>query len=200
MFLRPQFDESIHGFFIRVLFALGLAKQAIDLKGVISRHGVIRMVPRLTSHGAFIMDSLFVDDVYGLAIDHGKLNRIEVFCPEDLAGYIFLGDELPRFMRKDEVNKRTQLRYCPSCFSEQIREYGFSWFRLPWLSSVTCDIHNEYLSEVYQSTTKCCGSGSSILGCIRSAMSGVCVKCKNDSWSFCYKVHINSHLGSYHLL
>ncbi len=200
MFLKPQFDESIHGFFIRAFLVLGLARQASDLEGVVSSNGVVRALPRLTSHGAYIMDSLLVDDVFKLVIDHTKMNITGAIFQDELTGYVFLGDELPHFMEIYKINKRTRLRYCPRCFSEQIRKCGFPWFRLSWLSSVMCDIHERYLLEVYQSQARCCGSESNILDYIRSAMSGICVKCKSDCWFLGQKVYFNRYFDSYHLL
>lgn len=193
-------DESIHGYLIRVLITLGIANKPSDIKGIISRSGVVRSLLQLHSHGDYIMDLISIDDLDKLIIKHSTMKFRHIYY-EDYIRYIFLQDDfyVDSFLFKND-NRRTQLRYCPECFKLQIKEYGLSWFKLDWLTTERCNIHNRRLCHVYECGTPCCNKGTNILNYIKSAMSGTCELCGASNWSFALPLFIDSHPNSYHFL
>jgi hypothetical protein len=86
------------------------------------------------------------------------------------------------YIRSGLKEKKHEIKYCKICFATQIREYGFSWFRLPWLyENANCDIHSIKLDIIF-----CSGCNKTLKGinALTSALRGSCYNCATSLYEY----------------
>ncbi|EME0810504.1 hypothetical protein VXJ15_002107 [Vibrio vulnificus] len=195
-------DESIHSYFIRILLCKGHINGNGVFNGLVSPSGSLAILPnlkgRLTSCFNYISD----DSFRILLAEHTVFNDLRYFDLEELKNYMLLGEEPTDY--GDGLHKiyggKTQLRYCPDCFKNQIQNHGICWFRLDWLCSLSCKIHNSSLYHVHKRLTRCCNRTSNITQNMLSAMSGKCTYCGENVWSEPEKILIGDFNRSQYIL
>lgn len=78
-------------------------------------------------------------------------------------------------IRPYRQDKRFSVKFCKHCFIAQIREFGFAWFRLPWLTeNEVCDVHQRPLEPI---SCKKCVQNIAGLNALVSVLSGKCFQC-----------------------
>lgn len=76
---------------------------------------------------------------------------------------------------------KLKIRYCPSCFVDQVKEHGIPWLKLCWFKTIDyCEAHNSPLIAPFCETCNELLIGSRMFD---SLFSGSCNKCKNIIWS-----------------
>ncbi|CAH9055545.1 hypothetical protein PSECIP111854_01600 [Pseudoalteromonas sp. CIP111854] len=187
-------NESIHSYFIRTLLCLGQLNDKSDFRGLISPSGVIRKLPCLVARQGSAFEELTNNFFELLLTEHSTYYGLRHYNIGELRNYILYSSALPKVSEIPDAhqipNSRTQLRYCPKCFIEQIKNKGVSWFKLDWQCSVVCTIHNDKLFHVFECRTNCCNKPSNILRDVLSAISGKCCFCSRNSWEVAQQVFI----------
>ncbi|MBR9728590.1 TniQ family protein [Shewanella intestini] len=191
-------DESIHSYLIRVLSCQGKLLRPSDLYGLVSLSGVVNAAPKLDSEHGKLLSSYSSTFIEKLLCEHTPLNSMHSSELIEAKDYVLFGK---RPLREELIpNGRTQLRYCRKCFAEQTFEHGVSWFRLDWLFSIRCVLHQEVLSHVFSHSTSCCSASMNILDSVLSATSGRCRKCGGDFWKHEKSLYINPDYRQNYLL
>jgi hypothetical protein len=92
------------------------------------------------------------------------------------------GKNAPKLHQRSNMHaKRFSIKFCKLCFIAQIREFGFAWFRLPWLNKKEiCDVHLIPLELI--SCTKCMRSITG-LNALISALRGTCLQCSHPLYT-----------------
>ncbi len=184
-------DESIHSYFIRVLILNGKLLSPDDLNGIVSRSGVVNTIPKLDFERGKLFLSYQCAFLEKLISDHTPIKFLQ---PSDLAeieDYVLFG-VTPTSLDTSCFKGRTQLRYCRNCFNEQISEHGVPWFRVDWLYSTSCTVHNQKLTHVFTHISPCCFKSFNILDCLFSTIRGECCACNRDYWKHGKSLYINS--------
>lgn len=190
--------ESIHSYLIRTLLCLGEISTVKDLVGIVSLSGVLHPTPKLD----YLRGNHFLDlrekTRSKLLLEHTPWGNRSQHVMAEINDYIFFGiePENSKFFPKG----RTQLRYCPECFREQIIKHGFAWFNIKWLFNINCKQHKKRLSHIRVFENQCCGEKLNILDNLRSALSGKCPACPSSKWEFAKDVFINPDSPQNYLL
>ncbi|WP_372033533.1 hypothetical protein [Shewanella sp. 10N.286.45.A1] len=185
----------MHSYFIRVLLCKGSINNLGALNGLVSPSGAVGILPKLdkkvSSSFDYISDHLFKT----LLLEHTAFNELGYFDLEEMKNYVLLGGSPADY--GDGLHKiyggKTQLRYCPECFKVQIKEYGVCWFRLDWLCSLRCKLHNSPLYHVRSRRLDCCEKPSNINRNLQAAMTGKCTFCGKCTWSNPNEIYIGDH-------
>lgn len=197
-------EESIHSYFLRTLLCLGTIHKESDLQGIVSQSGVIRALPRVNATNESIFSSLSNEALEKLITFHSTYSGLKYYSVDDVRSYMLHSKDFPILPFPPDahslVNFRTQLRYCPECFKEQILQNGVSWFRLAWLHSTECSLHNQRLCHVNRGITECCSHTTNMYSELLSALNGKCYYCQESAWSNSKRVFIGDFNRSQYLV
>ena len=165
---------------------LGQLNEASGFKGLISDSGVIRKLPSFVIKEENACVEISNEFLEKLIIRHSTYYGLKHYHINELRNYVLYGKSLTKKAYPPDAhsipNFRTQLRYCPKCFIEQIEQHGVSWFKLDWQCSIECNIHNQKLFHVYDVFTPCCDRTTNIYRSYISATSGRCFYCSSNVW------------------
>ncbi|EAR55873.1 hypothetical protein SKA34_16930 [Photobacterium sp. SKA34] len=194
--IKIKKDELIHGYLIRVLTIAGELQQTRDLAGILSDSGVIRELPILNEQQRTYFTPLTFKDIEHILTNNTPYRYTNTEVYNYVGDYVFKGKNEGN---KNNLNSRTELRYCIECFREQIKIYGFAWFRLNWGYFIDCDIHDKRMCSLHTVIQKCCGKYANIFNCLQSALSGKCFNCQSSNWAFSSTVYLTDRNRSNYL-
>lgn len=76
---------------------------------------------------------------------------------------------------------KSRVRYCSSCFVDQVKEHGIPWMKLSWFKAINyCEVHKTPLIAPFCETCNELLIGSRMFD---SLFSGSCNKCNNIIWN-----------------
>lgn len=183
---------------------LGRINDKSDFVGLVSDSGVLRKLPSLRGKDAEAFEKLSDDFLEILIVNHSTYFGTMDYNIIELRNYILYGTALPKISYLPDAhlipNFRTQLRYCPKCFIQQIKNQGVSWFKLNWQFSVTCNIHKQKLYHVNNIFTNCCKRSTNIYNSYISAISGKCYFCSEKEWKHASELIIGKRNESQYLV
>jgi len=172
-------DESLPSFELRLRMVNGETQNISSLSPLLSldcRYWYV--VPSTNKKDSFFKN---IDDstLKNLILKHTYMPKFAsyndvYFLPRIIS--LLKGRETQKRRRRSNTrHKRFSVKFCKLCFIAQIREFGFAWFRLPWLNEKSeCDIH---LTQLELIDCKSCKKTLDGFKALTSALSGFCYKC-----------------------
>ncbi|MFV8422275.1 hypothetical protein [Vibrio parahaemolyticus] len=182
-------DESIHSFILRRMILFGVLNKPRDLGGVVSPGGVVYELPILNEKQRACLKDFDISRLAEIIDSNAPYLGADLKTRTQLANLVLQNEDADKSYR--EPASRTQLRYCIECVKLQLRSIGYSYFKIDWLRSADCSIHQTRLHHVSQLWHKCCGKRSNIYDNLKATLTGYCNKCQSDNWNFSTEVFID---------
>ncbi len=177
-----QSDEMLHSFLIRRILMSGVPR-SYDIHRIFSRGGKWLAIPQVGEK----FDPAFADLDYASKIKliQSKLKIWKTgFSTNPLnipwiVSKIFFGDPNSIPFHYEGI-KSFPIRFCPHCFSSQLRRSGFTWFRHNWANQTHCDRHG---TRLFRPKCEACQTNKQTTFIdLMSCLCGVCHNCGKDFW------------------
>lgn len=166
-------NESTQSFILRTLSRNGV----LDLSTVYERccWGLCPSVPIEHAHLFSQIDINKLQKLYkstNLVIRDNYGNIIGKLCFEKFNFSLTLTFKRTFFPSKKKMGcgPKTIIRYCRHCIREQVKEYGFHYFKHQWLYQRDCEVHNYSLETLNNSDEKMAIQNTSDLSFLPSWM------------------------------
>jgi len=154
-----------------------------DVYRIFSRRGTWLAIPEVSEK----FDSAFEDIVYT-----GKIMLVQRTLKIWKTGFstnplnipwivskVFFGDSNSVPFHYEGI-KSFPVRFCPHCFTSQLKKSGFTWFRRSWARQTHCDKHRV---QLLRPKCKACETREqTAFSDIKSCLCGVCQNCGEDFW------------------
>lgn len=177
-----QPDELLHSFLMRRILMSGVPV-SYDIYRIFSRNGTWLPIPQVDEK----FDSAFADLEY-----INKLKLVQRTLKIWKTGFstnplnipwivskIFFGDPNAIPFHYEGI-KSFPIRFCPHCFSSQLKKSGFTWFRRSWANQTHCRRHDERLLR--PKCKACKIEKQTTFSDIKSCLCGTCQNCGEDYW------------------
>lgn len=193
----PLPEESVSGYLLRRCMIEGEDPKQLR-SAVVGRFPTLtaeffgwRVVPRLTNRNWRSVKRFSESQAQRLAADH---SIAAIYRPTTHRNIVFAMGRLfeRRALKESEFESSglkcikyrpsyARVRFCPSCFHEQISEFGAAYFRRAWTVPYisNCLIHGERLLGV---GCPCCGGNDGVADLSRNLVQ-YCPQCGTDLWS-----------------
>ncbi|MBB1440638.1 TniQ family protein [Shewanella sp. SG41-4] len=182
-FLTINEEESLTGFTLRqeFIFTSGVTNSLLKIIG--GDRKALNFPKKVEFTGLqnkTMVEVLSMHTVYPLlkytSDYHLKTELIDIF----IHGY----SEQRRALEK-QLFQYAELRYCPKCFIDQLRQYGFCWLLRVWQAPLVtaCHIHNIKLCKY---SCDCIDGPFATKNFLVGLFTGSCPECHCNTWTEAY--------------